>query len=726
MLKNCYALLISILIVIGLFVMEMKNSTSKRSTFIFLIVIILLLVALHGLFVIKSHTKSFPQDKLYQHVEITGVVASLIDKDKSMASFLFKTEEGLIKLNIYPNKYLGFWKLTPGTKWQLWVKLKPPQGFKNPYVFDYAYWISLQGVKATGYVITNKPYVFKGVDSSYFVDRMRYAIQKMLDKHIENQQVRALASALLIGNKNEMTTTDKKIFQQTGTSHLIAISGLHIGLIALFAFFIGRLCWSFSISACQKIPAQSVGLISAVIAAFIYSMLAGFSIPTQRAFIMVFVFSVALLSYRKINSVNVLIIAGIIVVLWYPFSVFEAGFWLSFSAVLFLIFISRLVAEIKGVKKYIMIQCLLMILLIPLTIYWFDAFSVIGVIANLLAIPWVSFIVVPGLFINFMLTAIGLSQWWLSILSLTYLIKWLTWLADHGLYFSWHHLSLLATVSAILGVIGFLLPLKWHARLLSCCLILPIFQKPMWPVDIIAKATVLDVDHGLAVVVQMKDYTVVYDTAGARGQKFVLAYLTLIPFLKAQGVQKIDKLIISHMDQDHSGGLDALLNNFDVKEVIANQKIQGLENKKCNDKTSWQHQGVDFTFLNDNHFTGNNGSCVLKVGQGRRSLLLTGDIYKKAERRLLTLNKDALNSEAMVAPHHGSKRASSRQFVDAVNPRYVIFSNGDHQGFSLPDQKTKQSYLDIGSQIYSTAVDGAIMVYFYKDKPSKVVSYTKR
>jgi len=689
-----------------------------------LIAIIVIAVAIHGALSIYDYYSPFPPIKIGKKVPISGVVASIADIDRGITRFLFQTDHGLIKLSVYPNKTLRPWQLTPGSTWKLWVKLKTPEGFKNPHVFDYGQWLKSQGIKATGYVVNNKPIQFKGINHTYLVERLPYNIERLLHRNIKDKPIRVLANALLIGNKNELTPADKKIFRQTGTSHLIAISGLHIGLIAFFAFILIRILWSLSPRACQMIPAQKVGIIAAMTSAFIYSLMAGLSIPTQRAFIMVFVFAVALLSYRKINHFRVLFIAGVIVTLWHPFSIFEAGFWLSFMAVFFLIFIAERIVHISGLKKYILIQLLLMLLLIPLSIYWFNAFSAIGMVANLLAIPWVSFVVVPGLFINFMLSVVNLSQWWFSSWTLEILLKWLTFLSDYDFYIDWHYISLWVSIIAIAGIMLLLLPVKWPIRLLAFCLLFPVFQSPIWPENLQARITILEVGHGLAVVIQMPNYTLIYDTGGASGKKFAAANLTLIPFLKAMGINTIDKLIISHRDKDHSGGLPSLLAHFKVNEILSGEKIERFTTQPCEKSLSWQVDKIHFDFLNSRHFTGNNSSCVLKISNGLNSLLLTGDIQKKAERYLLKNQRKQLPSTVLVAPHHGSQSSSSEAFVYAVNPEYVIFSSGNHQGFKLPRDPIKRLYHNMGSKIFSTAENGAITVEFYNNDQIQVFSYT--
>ena len=395
-------------------------------------------------------------------------------------------------------------------------------------------------------------------------------------------------------------------------------------------------------------------------------------------------------------------------------------------AVFFLLFIAERIRHMTGLKKYILIQVLLMLLLIPLSIYWFNAFSVIGMVANLLAIPWVSFVVVPGLFINFILSIINYGQWWLSSWSIEVLLKWLTFLSNYGFYIDWHYISLWTTIIAIAGIMLLILPVKWPTRLLACIFILPLFQAPPWPKNLQARITILDVGHGLAVVIQMPKYTAIYDTGGASGRKFVAANLTLIPFLNAWGIKTIDTLIISHRDKDHSGGLMSLLAGFKIDNIISGEEIEGVSTQLCQQSLSWQIGTVHFDFLNTRHFKGNNSSCVLKINNGRDSLLLTGDIEKKAERYLLKNQFKQLPSTVLIAPHHGSQSSSSKAFVDAVNPNYVIFSSGDHQGFKLPKDSIRQLYQNTGSKILTTAQDGAITVEFYHNGQIHVASYIDR
>ncbi|WP_440615797.1 DNA internalization-related competence protein ComEC/Rec2 [Cysteiniphilum sp. 6C5] len=689
-----------------------------------LITLLSLLITIHGLWVLYGYGQKYPENQLNKKIMIEGVVASLVDRDKAVSKFLFATKDGLIRLSVYPNKNLRPWQLTPGSRWRLHVKLQTAKGFSNPGVFNYANWLKRQRIKAVGYVVTTEKAKFRGIDYGYFVERLRYKIERILQKTIKDTQLRALASALLIGNKNELTLDDKRLFQQTGTSHLIAISGLHIGMIALFAFCLLRFLWSCSVRLCQWLPAQKAGLIAAAISAFSYSLLAGFAIPTERAFIMVLVFSVGLLINRKINSFYLLLLAGVIIVLWQPLSLFEPGFWLSFMAVFFLIVINRILLSLTKFKRYLLIQLLLMVLLIPLTIFWFQGFSMVGVIANLVAIPWVSFLVVPSLFINLMLSLFGVDFWFISAYLIKLLVLWLNLLPVEMLFFYWHSISTLAVISAVTGLTLLLFPLPWYLRILSVVLFLPIFQKERLASDVAFKMTVLDVGQGLAIVIQTPETVVVYDTAGSNGKKFVIAEHTLIPYLKHQGIHHIDTLIISHQDKDHSGGLSHVINEFTVTNVFSNEVIGEVNAKICQDGLQWQVHAVSFKFLTANHLKGNNGSCVLKVSSNDQSVLLTGDIYKTAERYLFNNHRTLLPSTILLAPHHGSSSSSSTAFIEAVEPKYVIFSSGKHDGFKHPHSEVVQKYQAAGIKILNTAQNGAITAIF-KDNGELVIKTNK-
>ena len=505
-----------------------------------LITVLLFIVVMHGVWVLYSYDLKYPENQLNKKIIIEGTVASLVDRDKAVSKFLFATKDGLIRLSLYSNKNLRPWQLIPGSRWRLGVKLQTAKGFSNPGVFNYADWLKRQGVKAVGYVNTAEKAKFRGTDNRYIVERLRYKVERLLQKTIKDTQLRALASALLIGNKNELTLNDKRLFQQTGTSHLIAISGLHIGMIALFAFCLLRVLWSCSVRLCQWLPAQKAGLIAAVISAFCYSLLAGFAIPTERAFIMVLVFSIGLFINRKLNGFYLLLLAGIIIVLWQPLSLFEPGFWLSFMAVFFLLVINRSLLSLTKFKRYLLIQLLLMILLIPLTIFWFQGFSLVSVIANLIAIPWVSFLVVPSLFINLILSPFGVDLWFISAYLIKLLLLWLNLLPIDIFFFYWHSIPMLAVISAVIGLTLLLFPLPLYVRLLSIAMFLPVLQKEHLPSNIAFKMTVLDVGQGLAVVIQTPEAVVVYDTAGGDGKKFIVAEHTLSPYLKHQGIHHID------------------------------------------------------------------------------------------------------------------------------------------------------------------------------------------
>ena len=258
-------------------------------------------------------------------------------------------------------------------------------------------------------------------------------------------------------------------------------------------------------------------------------------------------------------------------------------------------------------------------------------------------------------------------------------------------------------------------------RLLGIILILSLWQKSVWPENDKYKMTVLDVGHGLAIVVQTLNHVIVYDTAGAQGKKHSVAEHTLVPFLKSHGINQIDRLIVSHDDSDHSGGMSSLLKYFKVIEVLSSDLA--IAQQHCGGTQPWQYDGVEFEFLNNRLFTGNNGSCVLKIGKSPRCILLTGDIYKRAEKYLLTKHKKALRCDVLVAPHHGSKSSSSLSFIKAVKAKYVIFSSGKHQGFKLPSKKVINAYTVNKAKIYTTSHDGAVMVVLNKQNELEVTTY---
>ncbi len=299
---------------------------------------LLIICALHGTLVFYHYQKAYPSELLHKKVTVTGYIASLPESTYQATSFLFQTKEGLIRLSWY-SRFSKVKKpnFEPGQQWQFGVKLKKPRGFNNPNGFDYGEYLKQQGIQASGY-IDSKNIQYQGQNIWRApVDWVRFKVKTLIHQTAESSQILGVVDALLLGDKSGLTFKDKQLFQKTGTSHLIAISGLHIGLIALWVFILIRFLWGRFNFLARRAPAQKVAVMGSLFAALCYALLAGFTLPTQRALIMIMVAGFIILAMKKMTTKRVWLIAFTLVVFWNPFSLISAGFWLSFLAVAFLL-----------------------------------------------------------------------------------------------------------------------------------------------------------------------------------------------------------------------------------------------------------------------------------------------------------------------------------------------------------------------------------------------------
>ncbi|MFZ9034557.1 MAG: DNA internalization-related competence protein ComEC/Rec2 [Francisellaceae bacterium] len=667
---------------------------------------------------IYHYYQAYPESQLNKKIIIEGVVDSLPDISFHRHVFRFKTADGTVLLSAYPSPFYDRNRFIPGSRWRVSVKLKAPRGFKNPGVFDYGLWLKRQGISATGYILSKQEPVYLGQGQGYDIERWRYALMQRITAAIDNDTIRSVALALLIGDRSTMSFENKQLFQKTATSHLMVISGLHIALIALLSYWLVRFLWSCSISLCRYLPAQKAGVVAGMLLALFYSAIAGFSIPTVRALIMVVVIGISMMIYRKFRPSLVLFTAFVAVVLWNPFSIYESGFWLSFSAVAFLFYLGFLLQGVRRWSQVVLLQLLLSLLLIPLTIYWFGAFSIIGFVANVIAIPWVSFIVVPSLFIALGFSYLSINIWFVTEFSIRLLMGWLGFLASHVSLVSWHSISIAALMCAIFGILMLTWPLRWYFKTLALCFILPLFQPAIWPNQLIGRIVIFDVGQGLSSAVMTKDQTLVFDTGFGFTNGYMVANLTAVPYLEHQGISHINRMVISHLDADHSGGVAAFLSGFEIDQVIASVYSPRLLVDRvqfCQAGQSWQMGRLDLRFLNSGQFGGNNGSCVLKISYRGLSVLMTGDIEAKAEHELVKTYGKNLQSTVLIAPHHGSKTSSTTAFIDAVSPHYVIFSSGFHNRYGFPHELVVERYRQRQIRQYNTADSGAVIINIWAD-----------
>lgn len=732
---------------------------------------------------------------------VVGTVADLPVNRTRLQRFQFSIESASLfdasatsSVDIdVPSTVLISWynqhELRVGQRWQLVLKLRRPRGFVNEGGFDYQRWLLSRGVGATGYVretaATNK--LNQRIEDSHAVALLlptwRQKIRDWLSQGIQNDAIDANSHAsalgpllaLAIGDNSQINEAQWQVFQSTGTSHLMAISGLHIGLVALFGYW-----WGHGVRAVASFITPRAhffyylpGVFSIVMAAY-YAAIAGFALPTQRALSMVCVVNIAMLLSKQISLARLLTYALLVVVLIDPLAGFEPGFWLSFGAVAMLcwsfhgryrIATSRSNDELAGngdngvlarITNYLSNRCKNVLvfsrsqwvvfigLLLPLFALNLSP-SLIAPLANLIAIPLMSFAVVLPMLLAVMVMnvsdAIAQPLFSIAQFSMHYLLVWLEFLSD----WQQQHVSGIATqwlpgvpsmVALLIGMAGVLLllaPKGVPGRYLGALLLLPaLLNHTTFAPNAQADArlpplqlTVLDVGQGLAVVVRTGNSTLVYDAGPEFSERFNAGDAIVGNYLRYQGIKVIDTLVVSHADTDHAGGVAALVDEVPVKQVLVGEELPTpikQATHSCRTTSPWQINDVYFRFIslpttaNAKLFSNNNNrSCVLLIEWRGHTILLPGDIEKEIEQQLLLEKLLPKQVDVVVAPHHGSLTSSSEAFVRHISAQLVVFSAGYENRYGHPHPKVVERYQKMGTTLVATAASGQIDIEWFDE-----------
>lgn len=631
----------------------------------------------------------------------------------------------LVQLNYY-----GDVRIVPGQQWWWRVRLNRPHGFANPGSFDYEAWLLMQGVAARGYV-RETAFNRQLGSGRPGLQRMRDGLRERLAPLLVPLSNSGILLALILGDRSRLPASQWELFTATGTNHLVVISGLHVGFMALLGYGIGNLLSRLFPALLLRLPAQKWGAMSAVFAALLYSLLAGFSLPTQRALMMVLVFMGGKLLTRELLPSFAYCLAMSVVLLGNPLSPLGAGFWLSFGAVGTLMFAFAGRHRLRSasgdaqtwsrrLRQWCEPQFTVFVgMLLPLLL-WTGQSSLLAPLANLVAIPLVSLLVVPLALASaglLMLSPVLASYLLRAADALLSLLLWglqclVAWEGGHTVLLA-GPLSAMAVLLAVAGTVTLLLPPGWPGRWLGFLCFAPL----LWPRAVVPAhgqlaLTVLDVGQGLAIVARTAGHTLLYDSGPAFSEDFDAGAGIVVPFLQRQGIRRLDTMVISHGDSDHRGGMSAVLAAMPVaRQLLSLPPPLPVGAEACHEGQGWEWDGVRFDMLGPtpgSAYLGNDSSCVLRIEAGGQVALLTGDIERSAEARLLAGQGDRLRADLLIAPHHGSNTSSSPAFIAAVAPQTVVFSAGYRSQFGHPAPGVAERYHALDIRAWNTALSGAL------------------
>lgn len=687
-------------------------------------------------------------DELPQHwegrdIRLVGVVAGLPNEGERGQRFVFDVEKVLtpdavvprhIQLTWYGAGFGGKEIDTPplvhaGERWRLTVRLKRPHGNANPHGFDYEAWALERNLRAGGYVRIDEGNLRLAESvyrPSYLIEAAREAVARRFHAVLGERPYAGVLKALALGEQNAISQAQWQVFQRTGVTHLMSISGLHVTMLSGLAFAMVYAGWRRIPALVLRLPARKAGALAGVLAALAYAWLSGFGVPTQRTLYMLGTVAAALWLGRSGSATRVLSIALLIVLLFDPWAVLAPGFWLSFGAVvaIFTVSAGRL-RRPHWLRGWGATQWAVTMGLVPGLLLLFQQVSLISPLANAFAIPAISLVVTPltllGAVLPFewpLLGAHELMAWCMALLEALANFPDAVW--------QQHAPQPWAVLAALLGILWMLMPRGFPARWLGASGMLPLFLAlPPQPREGELWLSILDVGQGLAVVAQTRQHALLFDTGTRFNAESDSGNRIIVPYLRATGIKRLDGLIVSHDDIDHSGGalsvLQALPVTWLASPLPASHAVaaQARLSLPCHTGQSWQWDGVGFEILHparesylDERIKDNDRGCVLKITGRYGSVLLPADVEQRSEQEMLARTPDRLAADLLIAPHHGSRTSSGEDFIARVRPSSVVFTVGYRNRFGHPKPDVVDRYRDAGATLYRSDRDGALLFRF--------------
>jgi len=633
-------------------------------------------------------------------------------------------------------------ELHAGERWQLTVRLRAPHGNLNPHGFDSELWLWEQGVHANGYVRTgarDAAPVHVANTWRHPIERARESVRDAVFERVDDRRQAGVIAALVTGDQGAIDRAGWDVFRATGVAHLMSISGLHITMFAWLAAHLVGALWRRSGRLMLRLPAPQAALVGGVLLATLYALFSGWGVPAQRTVWMLVTIALLRLTGRRWPWPHVWLLTAAVVVAVDPWALMQAGFWLSFIAVgvLFATDVTdageRKPTAANRLFLFFREQWVITLALTPLSLLLFQQVSLIGLLANAIAIPWVTLVVTPLA----MLGAIVAPLWDVAAWAVQMLAVLLQWLA--GLPFATHSMAAPPWWMAACGVAGgalLAMRLPWSMRALGLPLLLPVllWQMPR-PAAGEFELLAADIGQGNAVLVRTATHSLLYDTGPRYSLESDAGHRVLVPLLRAFD-ERLDMLVLSHRDTDHTGGAPAVLamqpQAVLLSSIEATHPLQALRPaQRCEAGRRWTWDGVSFEVLHPfdadyRSFTRPNAvSCVLRIGNGRATVLLAGDIERLQEAALVARTAEAhLRADVLLGPHHGSKSSSSAPFLAAVQPRIALVQAGYRNRFGHPAGEVVARYMERGTRLVESARCGA--AHWTSKRPAELACERER
>ncbi|MBS1155804.1 MAG: hypothetical protein H6R07_1728 [Proteobacteria bacterium] len=651
-----------------------------------------------------------------QAIEVEGYVADLPQATRFGSRFLFVPSRVITADTRLPERIQVQWygdkqHVLAGERWRLVLKHKRVHGQVNPGGFDLESWFLQQGIGATASVQFGQK--LDGMATAAWLARLRSALRARINAALPEAPYAGVIVALTVGDQSGIPQEQWKRFATTGVTHLISISGLHITLLAGLAGWAVNRGWRRVPFLVSRFGAPRAALLAGVLTALAYSALAGMAVPTQRTLFMLGTAALCLWRARPVATSAIWATALLVVVLIDPFAVLSVGFWLSFLTVGALLWAgANRLAEGPKWRGWVTAQLAATVGSAPILLAVFGQLPLLSPLANAVAIPVVSMLVTP-------LALAGLldpTGW--ALLGAERLFAGTDWLLMLCIALpvtqpAFMPPPLWALAPAAIGVALLLAPRGVPGRWLGSVFLLPLFALRPEPLPPGAfRATVLDVGQGLSVLVETRSSALLFDTGQLpNGERVIL------PALRASGRMRLDTLLLSHNDNDHTGAAEVLLAQWPVAETLHSLPdnlpwLEPVQNRqRCTAGAAWQQDGVDFRLLwppeGFSSKQDNANSCVLLVNNGKHRLLIPADLGGREEAQLVAAGLP--QTDIIIAGHHGGKGSSSAELIEAIQPQFAVFSVGYRNHYHHPRPDTLERYAAAGARNLRTDQSGALV-----------------